>query len=71
MSLFLHCNSLEYHHMLFISWLMLSLPELNQFMRFWFLNMLSNYLSLYPIETPFITFAIREDPDQAALIRAA
>ena len=28
-------------------------------------------LSLHLIETPFNTFANREDPDQAALLRAA
>ena len=28
-------------------------------------------LTLYPIETPFNTFAKRADPDQAALGRAA
>ena len=28
-------------------------------------------LTLYPIEPPFDTFANREDPDQAALVRAA
>ena len=27
-------------------------------------------LTLYPIETPFSTFANRADPDQTALVRA-
>ena len=30
-----------------------------------------NYLTLNLIETPFNAFANREDPDQAALVRAA
>ena len=28
-------------------------------------------LTLYPIETPFNTFANRADPDQAALVKAS
>ena len=34
-------------------------------------HVLLNKLILYLIETPFNAFANREDPDQAALVRAA